>query len=197
VPAWLLDLFAHYGYAAVFLGVFLENTGLPVPGETMVLAGGALAQAGSLKIGWVIATATVAAICGDNLGFFIGRRGGRVLAERYGWRVGLTPSRLAHFDQFFLRYGPATVFIARFVTGLRVVCAVLAGASELSWPTFLFYNAAGAIVWSTTIAAAGYALAGSWERLEQWIGRTGLIALAAVGVLVVIGVLRARRQASS
>jgi undecaprenyl-diphosphatase len=197
MPAWLLDLFAHYGYAAVFLGVFLENTGLPVPGETMVLAGGALAHVGSLKIGWVVATATVAAICGDNLGFFIGRRGGRVLAERHGWRVGLTQSRLLVFDQFFLRYGPATVFIARFVTGLRVFCAVLAGASELSWPTFLFYNATGAIVWSTTIAAAGYALARSWERLERWIGRTGLVALAVVAALLVIGALRARRQAAS
>jgi membrane protein DedA with SNARE-associated domain len=197
MPAWLLDLFAHYGYAAVFLGVFLENTGLPVPGETMVLAGGALSHVGSLKIGWVIATAIVAAICGDNLGFVIGRRGGRVFAERHGWRVGLTRSRLVVFDQFFLRYGPATVFIARFVTGLRVFCAVLAGASDLAWPTFLFYNAAGAIVWSTTIAAAGYALARSWERLERWIGRAGLIALAAVAAVVVIGALRARRQQSS
>jgi membrane protein DedA with SNARE-associated domain len=197
MPAWLLDLFAQYGYAAVFLGVFLENTGVPVPGETMVLAGGALAHLGSLKIGWVIVTATVAAICGDNLGFLIGRRGGRILAERHGWRVGLTQPRLVVFDQFFLRYGPATVFIARFVTGLRVFCAVLAGASGLSWPTFLFYNAAGAIVWSTTIAAAGYALARSWERLERWIGRTGLVALLAVGVLVAVGALRARWKASS
>jgi membrane protein DedA with SNARE-associated domain len=197
MPAWLLDLFAQYGYAAVFLGVFLENTGVPVPGETMVLAGGALAHLGSLKIGWVIVTATVAAICGDNLGFFIGRRGGRVLAERHGWRVGLTHARLVVFDRFFQRYGAATVFIARFVTGLRVFCAVLAGASELSWSTFLFYNAAGAIVWSSTIAAAGYALARSWERLEQWIGRAGLIALAAAGAVVAIGALRARRRPSS
>jgi membrane protein DedA with SNARE-associated domain len=89
------------------------------------------------------------------------------------------------------------VFIARFVTGLRVFCAVLAGASELSWSTFLFYNAAGAIVWSSTIAAAGYALARSWERLEQWIGRAGLIALAAAGAVVAIGALRARRRPSS
>ena len=197
MPAWLLDLFAHYGYAAVFLGVFLENAGLPVPGETMVLAGGALAHAGSLSIGGVVATAIVAAICGDNVGFFIGRRGGRALAEQQGWRVGLTRSRLVLFDQFFLRYGPATVFIARFVTGLRVFCAVLAGASELSWPTFLFYNATGAVVWSTTIAAVGYAAARSWDRLERWIGRTGVLALIAVGVLVAIGALRARRQQSS
>jgi membrane protein DedA with SNARE-associated domain len=197
MPVWLLDLFARYGYAAVFLGVFLENTGVPVPGETMVLAGGALAHAGSLSIGRVIATATVAAICGDNLGFLIGRRGGRILADRHGWRVGLTQPRLVMFDQFFLRYGSATVFIARFVTGLRVFCAVLAGASDLPWSTFLFYNAAGAIVWSTTVAAAGYALAGSWERLEQWIGRTGLIALAAVAAVAAIGALRARRRPSS
>src|SRR5260221_5701174 len=139
MPAWLLDLFAQYGYAAVFLGVFLENTGVPVPGETMVLAGGALAHLGSLKIGWVIVTATVAAICGDNLGFFIGRRGGRRLAERHGWRVGLTQPRLAEFDRVFLRYGPATRFIARFVTGLRGFFAVLAGARPVALPTVLLF----------------------------------------------------------
>ncbi|MBI3494180.1 MAG: DedA family protein, partial [Acidobacteria bacterium] len=197
VPPWLLDLFARYGYAVIFVGVFLENMGLPVPGETVLLAGGALAHLGSLSIEWVVATAIVAAILGDNLGFFIGRRGGRALAERQGWRVGLTRARLAVFDQFFLRYGPATVFIARFVTGLRVLCAVLAGTSELSWPTFLFYNATGAVVWSTTVAAAGYALAQSWEQLDRWISRAGLLALVAVGALVVIGALRARRRQAS
>lgn len=197
MPVWLLELFAHYGYAAVFFGVLLENAGLPVPGETMVLAGGALAQTGSLSIGPVIAIAIVAAVLGDNLGFLIGRRGGRALVERHGWRVGMTRGRLVAFDLYFRRYGPATVFIARFVTGLRVFCAVLAGASDLSWPTFLFYNAAGAVVWSATIAGLGYALAHSWDSLERWIGRTGLLALAVVGILVAIASYRARRQQAS
>jgi membrane protein DedA with SNARE-associated domain len=192
VPEWLVDLFARYGYLVVFAGVFLENAGLPVPGETALLAGAALAKFGRLSLFWVIVTAICAAILGDNLGFLIGRKAGRGLAERHGWKIGLTRARLAQFDRFFDRHGAKTVFIARFVTGLRVFCAFLAGSSGLEWRTFLLYNAMGAIVWSITIAAAGYLLAYSWDTLEQWIGRTGLIALAAIGLVAVLAVMRRR-----
>jgi membrane protein DedA with SNARE-associated domain len=195
VPVWLVDLFARYGYAVVFAGVFLENTGLPVPGETALLAGAALAHFGRLSLWWVIVTAIAAAILGDNLGFFIGRRGGRWVLERYGGRVGLTSARLADFDRFFDRHGAKTVFAARFITGLRVVGAVLAGASGLRWPTFLFYNSAGAVVWCSAIAAAGYALANSWDTLERWIGRTGVVGLALV--VVFFFVVRARARANT
>jgi membrane protein DedA with SNARE-associated domain len=194
VPEWIIELFARYGYAVVFLGVFLENSGLPVPGETALLAGAALAHYGRLSLAWVIVTAIGAAILGDNLGFVIGRRLGRGVIERHGWRVGLTQYRLAQFNRFFNRHGPKTVFVARFITGLRVFCAVLAGASRLRWPTFLFYNASGAIVWSTTIGILGYALGESWDRLERLIGRTGLIALIVVAALLGVTVLRARRE---
>ena len=197
MPGWLVDLFARYGYFVVFGGVFLENTGLPVPGETALLAGAALAHYGQLSLVRVILIAMAAATLGDNLGFLIGRRGGRRIAERHGWRIGLTPARLAEFDRFFLQHGPKTVFAARFITGLRVVGAVLAGGSGMRWPVFLFYNATGAIVWCTVIALAGYSLAYSWQTLERWIGSTGLVALAVVLVVVVIGVVRARRSRSS
>src|SRR5205085_11143500 len=99
MPGWLLDLFARYGYAVVFAGVFLENTGLPVPGETVLLAGAALSHFGRLTLWRVIVTAIAAAILGDNLGFFIGRRGGRWVLERHGRRVGMTRERLAAFDR--------------------------------------------------------------------------------------------------
>ena len=193
MPDWIIELFARYGYSVVFLGVFLENTGLPVPGETMLLAGAAMAQYGWLSLGRVIVTAIAGAILGDNLGFFVGRRYGRGLVERLGGKIGLTPQRLAQFDVFFQKYGGRTVFIARFITGLRVFCAVLAGASELRWPTFLFYNATGAIVWSTTIGLVGYALGESWDRLEHLVGRSGLIAFVIVVALALFAVLRARR----
>jgi len=176
----------------VFAGVFLENAGLPVPGETALLAGAALAHFGRLSLVRVIATAVAGAVLGDNLGFLIGRRVGRGFAARHGWRIGLTPAQLTQFDKFFERHGARTVFIARFITGLRVFGAVLAGASGLRWPKFLFYNATGALVWSTAIGIAGYALAYSWETLERWIGRSGLIAFAVVAVIVVIGIVRAR-----
>ena len=196
MPDWLLDLFARYGYGVVFAGVLLENAGVPIPGETTLLAAAALSHSGRLSLTLVIATAVVAAIVGDNIGFLIGRRGGRVLAERHGWKVGLTAARLRQFDGFFDRYGAQTVFIARFVTGLRVFGAILAGASGLGWRAFLFYNAAGAVVWSSAIAAAGYFLAQSFDKLERWIGQSGLIALIIVSILALVLYRRSRTAAS-
>ena len=178
----------------VFLGVFLENAGLPVPGETALLAGAALARFGRLSLPWVIVTAIGGATLGDNLGFLVGRHGGRALAERHGWKIGLNARRLAQFDRYFERHGAKTVFIARFVTGLRVFGALLAGGSGLPWRKFLFYNATGAVVWASAIGAAGYLLAYSWETLERWIGRSGLIALALVAAIAVVVFVRYRRQ---
>lgn len=197
MPAWIVDLFARFGYWAVFLGVFLENAGLPVPGETTVLAGAALAHDGRLSLAGVVLTAIGGAILGDNAGFYIGRRAGRGLLERFGRRVGVTPDRLRIFDRFFERHGGRTIFIARFVTGLRVVGALLAGASGLRWPSFLFYNAMGAVTWAIAVAIAGYTLAESWDVLQRWIGRSGLIALAAVALVLVIGWRRGRRTEAS
>jgi undecaprenyl-diphosphatase len=105
----------------------------------------------------------------------------------------LTPARLVQFDRFFDRHGAKTVFIARFVTGLRVFGAVLAGASGLAWGRFFLYNSTGAIAWATIFGTLGYLLAYSWQTLEQWIGRSGL-ALAAAVVLILVVLLRRRRD---
>ena len=196
MPVWLVDLFARYGYAVVFVGVLLENAGLPVPGETVLLAGAALSRSGTLSLPWVVATAVGGAILGDNIGFMIGRRGGRALVERFGSKVGLTPPRLEQFDGFFDRHGAKTVFIARFVTGLRVFGAVLAGTSGLPWGRFLVYNATGAVAWAMTFGAVGYFLAYSWETLERWIGRSGLALLAAAAAIAIVAALRSRRAAA-
>jgi membrane protein DedA with SNARE-associated domain len=134
------------------------------------------------------------AVVGDNVGFLIGRRGGRALAERHGWRIGLTAARLEDFDRFFARHGAQTVFIARFVTGLRVFGAVLAGGSGMSWKTFLAYNATGAAAWATTVAMAGYSLAYSWGTLERLIGDSGLVALVLVVILAAIAIRHARQE---
>jgi membrane protein DedA with SNARE-associated domain len=194
VPDWIIELFARYGYAVVFFGVFLENTGLPVPGETALLAGAALSRSGRLSLPLVIVTAIAGAILGDNLGFLIGRRGGRALVDRFGPRVGLSRDRLLQFDRFFDRHGAKTVFIARFVTGLRVFGALLAGTSGLSWGRFLLYNSTGAIAWATTFGGVGYLLAYSWQTLELWIGRSGLVLLAAIVIAGVLTVLHKRRH---
>ena len=192
MPQWIADLFARYGYAVVFVGVLLENAGLPVPGETVLLAGAALSRSGRLFLPWIVAIAVVGAIVGDNIGFLVGRRGGRALVERHGPRIGLSHARLAQFDRFFDRHGAKTVFIARFVTGLRVFGALLAGTSGLPWGRFLLYNATGAVAWAATFGAVGYLLAYSWESLEAWIGRSGLVLLAVVAVMAAAALVRAR-----
>lgn len=197
MPDWLLDLFTRYGYGAVFAGVLLEGTGVPVPGETVLLGGAVLAHLGRLSLGGVIGAAIAGALTGDNLGFLIGRRGGRTLVERYGSRVGLSGPRLARFDGFFNRYGARTIFFARFVTGLRVVCAVMAGGSELPWRIFAAYNAAGVVAWSTAVGCAGYLLGESWDRIERWVGRSALVMLALVLAAGVFVALRSRRERTS
>jgi len=192
VPAWLVDLFSRYGYGAVLAGVMIEGAGVPVPGETMLLAGSVFARFGTLSLPLVIAAAVAGGIVGDNFGFLIGRLGGRRFAERYGPKLGLTRDRLAMFDRFFKRHGAKTIFFARFITGLRVFCAVLAGGSELPWSTFFPYNAAGVAVWSTTIAVVGYLLGESWKRLERLVGRTAVVILAVVLIVGAAGFLRWR-----
>jgi membrane protein DedA with SNARE-associated domain len=192
VPVWLVDLFARYGYGVVLVGVLVEGAGVPVPGETMLLAGAVFAHFGRLSLPRVIVAAVGGGIVGDNLGFLVGRLGGRALAERYGHAVGLTRARLSMFDRFFARHGAKTIFFARFITGLRVFCAVLAGGSGLPWRTFLPYNAAGVAVWSTTIGVVGYLLGESWERLERLVGRTAVVIVAAAIAVAAVAFLRWR-----
>jgi membrane protein DedA with SNARE-associated domain/membrane-associated phospholipid phosphatase len=186
MPESLALLLARYGYLVVFFGVFLENAGVPVPGETVLLAAAFFAHQGTLSLPWVIGIAVVAAILGDNLGYWIGRRGGRSLATRHGAVVGLTPARLAALEDFFNRHGAKTVFLARFVTGLRVFAALVAGISGLRWPRFAFYNAAGAVTWAVAVGVAGYLFAESWDLLHRWLGRAGLFGIGLAIALVLL-----------
>lgn len=193
MPAWLISVFGRFGYLALFAGVFLENVGIPVPGETVLLAAGFLSKTHVLRLSFVIPCAIVAAILGDNLGYLIGRRGGKAFAARYGKYIGLTPSRLDNVDAYFHKHGPRTIFFARFVSGIRVVAAIFAGMSRIPWPTFLLYNASGAVVWATVIAVVGYIFGQSWHLLERWVGGAGLFLAGAVACAVLFFVLRRYR----
>lgn len=186
MPEWLAGLLGRYGYAVVFVGVLLESAGVPVPGETVLLAAAFFAQRGTFSLPWVIGLAIAAGILGDNLGYWIGRRGGRRLAERHGRLVGLTRARLVALDAFFAQHGAKTVFFARFISGLRVFAALFAGMSRLPWPRFLVYNMAGAVAWATAVGLAGYLFGQSWELLERWVGRAGLFA---VGLVLALGLI--------
>jgi len=169
----LLPVPAQIGYTAVAALILGESAGLPLPGETALITAGGLAAAGQLSLPIVILVAALAAIVGDTIGYWVGRRGGRALLLRDG--VGATHRRHAvqRADRFFARYGAATVFFGRWLPGLRVVAAVMAGAARMPWPRFAVANAAGAIAWATTVAT-----------LAAWAGPTGSLLLAAAGLTV-------------
>ncbi|GAB6196563.1 VTT domain-containing protein [Lysobacter xanthus] len=194
MPAWLVALFARYGYAVVVAAVLLENAGVPAPGHTVVLAGGALAQQGHLSLTVLLACAILAAIAGDTAGYWIGRRGGRTFLLRHGPKVRLTPARLERAEQFFARHGAKTVVIGRFITGLQTVVALLAGSSGMPWWRFFRFNVAGAIVWGLSYGLAGYFFGASWHVLEKWVGRAGIFLVAALALGALVFHVRKRRS---
>lgn len=194
MPRWVVSIFGRYGYFALFADVFLENTGIPIPGETVLLAAGFLARQHALRLPYVITVAAVAAMCGDNFGYWIGRRGGRRFVERRGKTIGLTPKRLANVEEYFRRHGPRAIFFARFISGLRVLAALTAGISNVPWRVFILYEASGAICWAVIIGALGYLFGQSWHLLERWVGRAGLLLVALIAVIVLFALLRRWRD---
>ena len=188
----LLKYFSQYGYWVVFFGVMLENAGLPIPGETILLAAGFFAFQGHFHVPTVMVVAAIGAMIGDNAGYLVGRKLGRATLERYGRKIWLTPELLSRFDRFFERNGNRTIFFARFITGLRVFAALLAGAAKMPWKAFLFYNSTGAVLWAVVITLAGYFFGKSWDVLARVVGGVGAIAL--IVIIVVIGGLMLRRR---
>lgn len=184
-----------YGYAALFIAVFLESAGIPLPGETAVVAAAFAAAHGGLSLPWVIVTAAIAGIAGDNLGYYLGRRYGRVWVQRRGRWVLLSPERLARMDAFFARFGAAAIAIARFVTGVRVVAAFAAGVARMRWRTFFVFNVIGAVLWASTAAAVGFALGRGYSQLSRSLGQAGFIALLALAsAAFIVWVARRLRQ---
>jgi undecaprenyl-diphosphatase len=177
---------SHIGYGALCALIFAESAGVPAPGESALITAGLLAGAGHLALPAVIAVGAVAAMLGDNLGYLIGRRGGRAVLLRDGRLASHRRKAVHRADEFFARHGAKTVFFGRWVAGVRIVVAVLAGASAMPWRTFVLYNALGAVAWSATVAGAA-ALLG--PVVAAIIYGTGL---AVAGAALVAGVVRAR-----
>jgi membrane protein DedA with SNARE-associated domain len=174
------DLIANYGYAAVFVVVMLESSGIPVPGETVLVC--ASIYAGSrhgLSIGVIISVAACGAILGDNVGFWVGRGFGRALLLKHGHRVGINERELILGEYLFQRYGGSIVFFGRFVAFLRVYAALLAGANRLHPLQFTKYNASGGLVWATTFGIGGYALG---QNMQLFARPLGWLALAATAI---------------
>ncbi|GAC1438367.1 MAG: DedA family protein [Solirubrobacteraceae bacterium] len=191
--AALIDVAQNLGYPVLFLLVAAESTGIPVPGETALIAAALAANSGRLSIVVVIALAALAAIIGDNIGFQIGRRGGRKLLERPGRFEQQRRRMLEIGDPFFARHGAKAVFFGRWIAGLRVWAAWLAGASEMRWPSFLLWNAAGGLLWATSVGLAAYFGGKAVERAITTAGTYGAIA---IGVLVIAALVWHRRRGS-
>jgi undecaprenyl-diphosphatase len=184
--ALLLGLPAGLVYASLFGLVAAESAGLPVPGETALIAAGVLASRhGSVSIWLVIPVAAVAAIIGDNIGFALGRRGGRWLLTREGRGAAARRGALERGERFFERHGPKAVFLARWLPGLRVIGAWVAGALHMPWRSFLLWNALGGIGWATSVGLAAYVLGQAAERIFRTFG---LIGLGAAALLALIGI---------
>ena len=162
----------HYGLAVVFLVIALESGGVPLPGETALVAAAILASQGHLSITEVIAVATAAAIIGDNAGYWLGRKLGRGFLQRYEVVRRFSDRVLPGAERFFERHGGKAIFLARWTSGLRVAGAWIAGFAHMRWWRFFFWNAAGGLAWAVTVSIIAYYFG---RAAADAIGHYGLI----------------------
>ena len=185
-----IDQHSHWALLVMFALLMLESFGLPLPGETALIACSVLASQGTLSIVWVIVVAILAAIIGDNLGYWTARHGGRRVLLRYQLTRSYAERYLPRGERFFAKHGGKTVFIGRFVAVLRVTAAWVAGLSHMHWWRFLTWNAAGGIVWATLVGLISYYLG---DAAAKAIGRYGLFAAGGALLLAVVGYFIVRR----
>lgn len=188
----MTHLVDHYGLLFLFGIVALESAGAWVPGETALVTAGVLASRGHLSIQLVVLVAAVAAIVGDNTGYWIGRTGGRRLALKFPWLARFLPRG----ERFFERHGGKAVFFARFIAGLRVTGAWLAGISHMPWWRFLVWNAAGGIVWASGVGLVAYFFGKAAGDAISHYGLYGAAVAVVVGVAGLVGLHLWRRRAA-
>jgi membrane protein DedA with SNARE-associated domain len=204
LPGFLNDLSGplnHYGLWAVLALVLIEDFGIPVPGETVLIAAAVFAGSGRLNVFAVALVGFAAAVLGDNIGYAIGRFGGRRLVDRWGKYVFLTPERLDRAEAFFNRHGAKIIVVARFVEGLRQANGIIAGIAEMHWLRFLACNALGAALWVATWVSIGF-FAGQhitpiYNAVTRYSLYAAIIAVIAIAVWVALRVRKHRQGANS
>ncbi|MGB8997227.1 MAG: DedA family protein [Pseudonocardiaceae bacterium] len=197
--AALAPILDRYGYLAVGGVVLLEDFGVPVPGETILIAAAVYAGAGQLNVILVGILGFLGAVIGDNIGFAIGQYGGRALVLRYGHYVLLTEARLDKAERFFTRHGGKVVTVARFVEGLRQANGIVAGVVEMPWRQFVAFNALGAALWVGVWTCVGYFAGNHLEALYGQLRRYELYLGIAIAVFIAVAVIRhlTHRRAST
>lgn len=180
---WLHGLVQGHGTWVVAVIIFFESMGVPLPGESLMIAAAVYAATvGGIDVNLLVGFAAIGAILGDNAGYLIGREAGRRALVRWGSRIGLTEKRLVLGEYLFDQHGPKVVFFGRFTAFLRTIAALVAGAVHMQWSKFLFWNAVGGICWTSFYGYGAYLLGGQVHRL---IGLLGIvIGLVAAGIIV-------------
>jgi membrane protein DedA with SNARE-associated domain len=193
----LRNRFTTHGYWTLAITLLLENAGIPLPGETMLLFASFLAyQHHELNLALIIMVGTAACTLGDNLGYWIGFHGGRPLLHRYQKLFRVSDRKIETGEKLFERYGPATVFFARFVFGMRFIAGPLAGVLRMQWRRFVLFNFLGAALWITVIASVGYLFGQHWHRLLRIVGRANAVVFLAAAAIVIVLWWRYRRGPS-
>jgi membrane protein DedA with SNARE-associated domain len=180
----LAPILNHYGYLAVGGLVLVEDFGIPVPGETILIAASLYAGAGKLNVVVVGVIAWICAVLGDNIGFAIGHFGGRRLALKYGKYIFLTPKRLDQAEQFFDHHGGKIIVAARFIEGLRQANGIVAGITGMHWKRFIPFNALGAALWVGLWVSLGYLAGSHITAIYEQITRYSLYVLIVLAVAV-------------
>jgi membrane-associated protein len=174
---------AHNGYWVVFIVLFLNNIGFPVPGDTVLLAGGFLVGKGILSFWIVVVMGTAGCFLGGCGGYWLGIRFGRRFLKKITW-FRVTPERLKRMDHFFEKFGPKVVFFARFVALLHPVTGLLAGMWKTPLRPFLFYNLAGSAAYALIYTLAGYFFGQKWQIFKSWLGPVAFYALLITAALI-------------
>ena len=186
-------LLLDYGLVLLFLLVGVEAAGIPLPGETALVAAAVLAH-DHWGIEWVIVVAAAGAIVGDNTGYWIGRVGGRKLIERFKFTRRYAERALPPSERFFARHGGKTIFLARFIALLRITAAWLAGVTRMSWWRFFLWNAAGGIVWATGVGLLAYWAGQAAADAVQRDGLYAVVALVVLGLVAFVGLRLWRKR---
>ena len=184
----LQELAQQYGYLAVFIGITIENTGIPIPGETITLVGGFLAGSGELNYWLVLLSAISGAVLGDNFGYWIGRRGGWPLILKVTSVFGINEQQLREIKDEFSKNAPRAVFFGRFVALLRILAGPIAGLAQMPYSQFFWCNLGGATLWASAMVTLSFFLGRivPLEKLINWVAQFGVTTLILVIAWIVV-----------
>ncbi|GGE14571.1 DedA family protein [Aureimonas endophytica] len=184
----IMEWIADYGTVIVFATILIESSGLPVPGESMLVAAGVLAGQGRIGFWEILLAAWAGGALGDNVGYALGRRYGRGFVYRYAGRFGISKSQVARLEQRFLKRGPPIILFARFIFILRQLAGFLAGTARMPYGRFSFYNVLGAGLWPAAYCGGAYLLGAAVEQylaMGRWVfAAVGLCFVVALGLTI-------------